>query len=509
MALPHRVCAVQCLLGDSTGETVRDAGHTMDPNPGAYGWGNHEYFQSYPLTTPSNVITKVAGTLGEDYDASVSAGYSTDTLPKNIFSIVCYSTTVNHYLPKMAWTRNGTYDAFNSSCCQDPTSPYFGDFNAYSNDFGTAISKSLGDSFETVAGTIDIIDDPSQTPGNLRHLYPRWTDETAYEMKVQPYEDAIHFTPHTGDTYYLTSDASGNPEDFISPWYVTYYSGAYHQVTRGFCDFSYQFTGLNPFLNRQPIVGYYGFPIADVNPSQWTATTLDGYNEGYFPVPTGAYLTTFISAYPINRDTGDFMFIDYRSTATHGLFLDSELCCWNNGTVVEFTVHIWKAPPKIVFRPQKTYVNWKQGSPIHAADYYPRYNSTDQHYDWKDILCGRCYGSPGERHGVGTTGLQYVELGGPGSGDGAFSPAEPNSQDLHYWGHIWGVDYDSENCVEVEARTFTITIDSSNAQGDAAPTDWGTKVADIELPLIEGYFTYIKDYEVTSITKPGEAVDPE
>jgi len=45
----------------------------MDPNPGAYGWGNHEYFQSYPLTTPSNVITKVAGTLGEDYDASVSA----------------------------------------------------------------------------------------------------------------------------------------------------------------------------------------------------------------------------------------------------------------------------------------------------------------------------------------------------------------------------------------------------------------------------------------------------
>jgi hypothetical protein len=505
MSLPPRVGAALVVLGTANGEAERSPDHNLTPP--VYGPGIHEYFRSYPVTTPSNVVTKAWGLLGLTVGPEVTV--TAETLPRNYFTIVCYKTEIQHWIPKLAWTSGGTHTAYDSTCVGDIGSPYFNDINAYNAAYSLDFSSKLGDSFENVIETTDIIEDPDKTPENLRHLFPRWAAEEAWDMAVEPYEDAVYITP-TGDDlpYYLTSNAEGLEEDWVSPWYITFYDGEYQEVTRHFCDFSYSFTDLNPYNNRQPLIGTYGCAVADTNSNQWAAGApglMPWVGSGFLPIPTGAYLTQFVDLiYPWNKEEGKIELIDYQSQATHGLFLDAEACCWNLGTVVTLIVHIWKAPPKIVFRPPKTFVNWKQGSPASPADYYKRYNPEDQHYDLKNVLPGRCFGHYGSRHDPFIPGIQYVEVGGGPDGDGPFSPSEPNSQDLHYWGHIWGVDYDSPNCKEVDAISITITIDESNAAGDAAPTDWGTKVADIVLPLIEGYFTYIKDYEVVSITKAGE-----
>ena len=101
MALPHRVGGALVVLGQSNGEQERDPAHVLSPPN--YGPGNHQYFTAYPYTAPSNVIAKVAGTLGATTAPGID--YTPETLPRNFLNIVCYKTALNHRFPKLAWTR--------------------------------------------------------------------------------------------------------------------------------------------------------------------------------------------------------------------------------------------------------------------------------------------------------------------------------------------------------------------------------------------------------------------
>jgi hypothetical protein len=127
----------------------------------------------------------------------------------------------------------------------------------------------------------------------------------------------------------------------------------------------------------------------------------------------------------------------------------------------------------------------------------------------KTRLPGPAFGHAGNRHDVTQPGLQYVETGEPTGVP--YSIASPNATNLHYWGCAFAPDYDHPNCEEVETLSFTVTISETNTykcDGTERPgvtyTHYGVKLDDIELPLIEGFITYIKDYEVISVTKAGE-----
>ena len=68
IGLPHSVGAAYVVLGQANGTEPR-VGHVLNSN--VYGGGSsaqyHTYFGNYPeTTTPDYIITKTAGTLGED-----------------------------------------------------------------------------------------------------------------------------------------------------------------------------------------------------------------------------------------------------------------------------------------------------------------------------------------------------------------------------------------------------------------------------------------------------------
>jgi len=74
---------------------------------------------------------------------------------------------------------------------------------------------------------------------------------------------------------------------------------------------------------------------------------------------------------------------------------------------------------------------------------------------------------------------------------------------------MFAPDYESEKCVEHEVKEYTVVVSAGNTyecDGTARPgvdyTSFGVKLHDIVLPKIEGYITYIKDYEVTSVKGP-------
>ena len=524
MAIPHRVGGALIVLGQNEGEQERVPGHLLTPPN--YGAGNHVYFPSYPLTSPSNVITKVAGTLGATTGPAID--YTPDTLPRNYVNIVAYKTALNHRFTKIAWVREGVYDAYNSDCINDPTSPYYNDEEAYIAAYSHLLCRDIFAKFVDETGVVNILDDPTQTPPSLRTLFPRWTDESPWDMGAKPYEDAMQVFPTSDPTapYWQTRKgpdsqppASQEPVDFIAPWYVTYNTDLeeplYQSLTRTFYDFSFKFSSttydpanpvpfdlIYPYSNRDTSLGNRYQMIPDT--STWQ------YSYGF---PSGGYRSVVMEVYPKN-DEGEMEPMRWEAEATHGLFVDANGSCWNLGTQLEVKVYIYRAPPKPCFYPRTddtlgypaAWTNWKFGGYPSSPASVPSYMVQSGLSSW---FTGRAYGGPGQRHSIGYPGLSYVETGL--TSELPFSIPEPNPMAIMFWGVCFAPDYDSELCVEHDVLTFTVTIDESNtAYCDASPregvdyTAFGVKVADIVIPKVEGYITYIQDYEVTEITKPGE-----
>ena len=542
MSIPPRVGGALVVLGQANGEQERYPAHVLSPP--VYGAGNHEYFPSYPVTTPSNVITKVWGLLGATTGSDVTVTPS--TLPRNFLTITCYKTELNHRYPRYAYDNLGQTDSYDSSAALSSTAPYpliLDDPSASTDekrlleDYVTTFMTHVEGSFVTATDVTDILEDPTSYTGDLRTLFPRWTDEAEWDMGVQPYEDAIQVTPTSGDPYWQTRDGitstppdDQNAVDFISPWYVSIDpdDSVMKSLTRKFCDFSYKFTATGTTLDGDGnLIPEYCITDPWNEPSVYptnllpdTASWQYSRDEGgstYYKYPSGCYRSVLCFDVVPKKEDGSRDYCSYQSTATHGLFLDSRGSCWNLGTVLEVTVHIWKAPPKRCFFPNNvnstptngqsnSFTNWKVGYPSHPSGIDGGY-----HADKTPItrLTGPAYGHPGNRHDSLHPGLQYFQTGHPTQID--YTIAEPNAVNLHYWGCVFAPDYDSERCVEHEALNFTVTIDETNTyacDGTDRPgvtyTAYGVKLEDIVLPSLEGYIVYIKDYEVTAITKAGE-----
>lgn len=543
MSLPHRVGGALVVLGQANGEQERDPAHSL--TPAHYGPGVHSYFTSYPETTPSNVITKVRGTLGETSGAGVQ--YTPDTLPKNFLTITCYRTVLNHRFPRYAYDNLGQTDSYDSTPALSSTAPYpliLDDPMASTDEkrlleaYVTSFMNHVESSFVTLTDVTDILEDPTSYTGNLRTLYPRWKDETEWDMGVQPYEDAIHITPTTGDAYWQTRDGTPTTApydqhavDFISPWYVSIDpdDNVMKSLTRKFCDFSYKFTATGTTLDGDGhLIPEYCITDPWSEPALYPTNLLpdtaswqysrDEAGSTYYKYPSGCYRSVLCYDVVPKKEDGSRDYCNYQSTALHGLFLDSRGSCWNMGTVLQVRVHIWKAPPKRCFFPNNvntrptngysnSFTNWKVGTPAHPSGLDEGY-----HADKTPItrLTGPAYGHPGTRHDSLHPGLQYFQTGNPTQVD--YTIAEPNAVNLHYWGCVFAPDYDSERCVEHEVLTYTITIDETNtyfcdgtSRDGVDYTAYGVKVADIPLEAVEGYITYIQDYEVTAITKPEDA----
>jgi len=516
MSLPHRVGGALVVLGQAHGEQERDPAHSL--TPAHYGPGVHSYFTSYPETTPSNVITKVRGTLGETPGAGIQ--YTPASLPRNFLNIVCYKTELNHRFPKIAYDREGRFDEYNSDCINDSSSPYYGDEPAYAAAYSQSLRRAIYASYFEDTTVTDILVDPTKKPANLRTLFPRWTDESSWDMEVQPYEDAIQVPTAIGGLYWQTRKAPDVDEavDFIAPWYVTFDTeeGAIRAVTRIFCDFSYKFTSTEanpdipialdlvfPYTNRDQNFMFQNQMVPDH--CSWQ------YYSGY---PSDGFRSPMIQVYPEN-DSGDMEPMKWQSEATHGLFLDADGSCWNLGTVLEVKVYIWKAPPKMCFYPKNdsttgvpsAFTNWKVGGYADVPFTSSQYFAQSAGSAW---FTGRAYGTSGNRHTIGHPGLQYVETGI--SSGIAYSISEPNPMAIMFWGVCFAPDYASPLCKEHDVLTFTVTLDETNTfacdgtvrEGAPSPTEFGYKIADIPIPAVEGYITYIHDYEVISITKAGE-----
>ena len=524
MSLPPRVGGALVVLGQSNGEQERDPAHVLSPP--VYGAGIHEYFSSYPVTTPSNVITKVWGLLGATPGPEVTV--TPESLPRNYINIVAYKTALNHRFSKIAWEREGVYDAYNSDCINDPLSPYFNDEQAYSNAYSLALRQDIFAKFVNDTSVVNILEDPTQTPPSLRTLFPRWTEETAWDMGAQPYEDAMQVYPPSdpNSPYWQTRDGpdalppiNQQPVDFIAPWYVSYNTDLeeplYQSLTRTFYDFSFKFSStvydaenpmkyelVYPYFNRDYNFMFFYQTIPDH--CTWQ------YSAGF---PAGGYRSPIIEVYPQNDD-GEIEPMRWEAEATHGLFIDANGSCWNLGSQIEVKVYIWRAPPKRCFYPKQddvfglpsAWTNWKvggfPGGPFVSADYFTQSQSSS----W---FTGRAYGGPGQRHSIGYVGLNYVETGF--NSELPFSIPEPNPMAIMFWGVCFAPDYDSDLCVEHEVLTFTVTLDESNTYTcDGTPRDgvvytaYGFKLEDIVIPKVEGFITYIEDYEVTLVTKAGE-----
>lgn len=522
MSLPPRVGGALVVLGQSNGEQERDPTHVL--NPPVYGAGIHKYFTTYPLTIPSNVITKVWGLLGFTPGPEVTV--TPETLPRNYINIVAYKTALNHRFSKIAWELEGVYDAYNSDCINDPLSPYSGDEQAYKNAYSLALRQDIFAKFVDETSVVNILENPEQTPPSLRTLFPRWTEETAWDMGAQPYEDAMQVYPPSAPNspYWQTRDGpdallpiNQQPVDFIAPWYVSYNTDLeepiYQSLTRTFYDFSFKFSStvydaenpmkyelVYPYFNRQESY-FWNQQAPDL--CNWQ------YSAGY---PANAYRTVTFEVYPQN-DEEEIEPMRWEAEATHGLFIDANGSCWNLGSQIEVKVYIWRAPPKRCFYPKQdnvfglpsAWTNWVSGGTLIGPG-SPQYLKQSGVSSW---FTGRAYGGPGQRHSIGYVGLNYVETGF--NSELPYSIPEPNPMAIMFWGVCFAPDYDSDLCVEHEVLTFTVTLDESNTYTcDGTPRDgvvytaYGFKLEDIVIPKVEGFITYIEDYEVTLVTKAGE-----
>jgi hypothetical protein len=533
------------VLGTGNGQSERAPGHILTPP--VYGAGNHHYFASYPETGPSNVITKVWGLLGATPGPAVTV--TPETLPRNYLTIVCFRTELNHYFPDAAKdalfniptfdTTDALYDTGGGTRLNtggDPGTTEQDLVNAWNTDFNTTVA----DSFAAHTNVTDLLETPLPVPGlhEPGRIFPRWTGETEYDRfgyEISPY---FIITPAVGLPYSQTRTGGSttpkfdqDPLDYITPWFVASSTGVLYSELRLQCDFSYKFTDAGEYdYSTHPtewsIVYPWGeyfdstygrlFYLADEASWQYTQ---DDYGNTSNPYPSGGFRTGDQSGYPYSQagfakpepDGAGSAFVKYESTATHGLFLDADGSCWNLGTTLKVKVHIWKAPPKRCFYANNetttayngfaySYTNWKQGLPGTTYTEYlpsgPGTNTTNL---------------PGPIKGRGTLSDPYLgwETGVPTQID--YTLPIPKPADAHYWGCVFTPDFDSEFCEEVEVLDFTVIIDETNTHycdGAGRPgvgyTPYGVKLEDIELPALEGFITYIKDFEVYEILKAGE-----
>jgi hypothetical protein len=352
-------------------------------------------------------------------------------------------------------------------------------------------------------------------------FYPRWTEEEAYEQ-VGQLNPPIAVTIGEDDTFYQTREGPAMTEPasqigtyWICPWTVGRVpESGLNQRLNIDCNVSYKFTNDGEHAEGS-VAGAIVWPLGKIDPSIYddpiNAEIPDesAYNQatgitGNIPdkIAAGTYRPVGFTFWP-KPDGSDYPYYNYENKATHGLFLAANGSCWNIGTELKVKVHVWKCPPKFCLY----YRNKDKDGGGRAYNNYLR-------------------GLPAQSGGVNDGGQPYVayQIQGPATGtfnDGDFrfeggadsgvdySIPEPKAIHLHYWGTVFAPDTDSELNVEHEVLEFTITIGEDNTYTcDGTPregvemTPFGFKLEDIELEPIEGYITYIKDFEVTSITKP-------
>lgn len=538
IGLPHRVGAAYVVLGQANGTEPR-VGHVLNSNQ--YGGGSvsqfHTYYGNYPTTTPSKNIVKVAGTLGEDYTYTSP---SSNNIPGNVLKLVSYKTELNHFIPTYAADADFNIPSYDSEgLWQYVPSPSSGYSNYYINPYDihdyetgqdieywyvdgltqfTSFVSGLKDSWTEITDVTDNINgDVEQFIPSI--FYPRWTAESEYERAGQlnlPIEVSL-----TGDDPFyqtregpaMTAPGSQVGTYWICPWTVGRVpeSGLNERLSID-CNVSYKFTkdgthasGSVADLIVYPWGKYEYTPegnmaIADESPRLKSYDT-DGFIAG--KIPSGTYRYTLCTIWPV-LEGEDYPYVNYENTATHGLFLASNGSCWNIGTELKVKVHIWKAPPKfcLYYRNEAkdgggtAYDNWKSAyagaTSGFLTGYYPAVST-------------RIYG-PG-------TGLfddmTFRFEGGLASGVD-YSIPEPKNLKLHYWGTVFAPDTESEACEEHDVLEFTVTISEENTyQCDGTPregvsmTPYGFKVADVVIPAVEGFITYINDFEVTSVKAPG------
>ena len=540
IGLPHRVGAAFVVLGQANG-TERRVGHVLNSN--LYGGGSaaqhHTYFGNYPeTTTPDYIITKKAGTLGEDYTYTSE---TSNTIPGNVLKVISYKTELNHYIPTKAVDADydiPTYDStsywianpatpgpnvypYRAPLDWTPINPPPGstEWQTINDYFVGSFISGINASWTEITDVTDNIGDDVEgfTPFEF---YPRWTAESAYEQTGQltpPIEVAL-----TGDDpFYQTREGPAMTEPtsqigtyWICPWTVGRIGNGLNQRLNIDCNVSYKFTDDGEHAANS-VAGAIVWPFGKIDPSIYDdpinaeIPDVSAYNQatginGVIPdkIAAGTYRPAGFTFWP-KPEGGTYPYYNYENKSTHGLFLAADGSCWNIGTELQVKVYIWKCPPKFCLY----YRNKDKDGGGRAYNNYLR-------------------GLPAQSGGVNDGGQPYVayRIEGPATGtfnDGDFrfeggadsgvdySIPEPKAIQLHYWGTVFAPDTDSELNVQHEVKEFTITIGEDNTytcNGDPREgvemTPFGFKLEDIELEPIEGYITYIKDFEVTSITKP-------
>jgi hypothetical protein len=492
------------------------------------------------------VITKVWGLLGATTGPEVTVTPS--TLPKNTLVLVCYKTELNHYFPDAAKDALGNIPTFDTTSALYYPSGGGSLLNTGSwpgtteqdivDAWNSTFNATVAASFATHTDVTDLLATPLPIPGlhEPGAIFPRWTAETDWDRFGYEIGQAFLITPAVGDPYYQTRTgttstpkADQTPLDYITPWHVASSGGVLYSELRVQCDFSYKFTDAGAYdYSTNPTEWSIVYPWGQSTGTSGRTTYLadeaswqysqDDYGNTANPYPAGAYRTGDQSGIPytqaawIKPEPAGYgsAFVKYESKATHGLFLDADGSCWNLGTTLKVKVHIWKAPPKRCFWPNNetttayngyswAYTNWKRGLPTTYMEY-------------EVIGSTATTNLPGPIKGRGTVSDPFLgwETGVPTQVD--YTLPSPKPVDAHYWGCVFAPDYDSDNCMEHDVKDFTVVLDETNTyycDGSARPgvdyTPYGVKLEDIVLPTIEGYITYIKDFEVYEITKAGEA----
>lgn len=552
IGLPHRVGAAYVILGQSNGTEPR-AGHIL--NDAVYGDASalqfHTYFGNYPTTTPDAIITKTAGTIGEDY-YYVSA--TNNNIPGNVLKLVSYKTKLNHYVPTKALDYSSDTPSWDSSphwATFTPENPslnsgrFLNESYIYYDEI-TDIASSMASWLDSVVSSYtEITDETDNLDGSVENFvssvfYPRWTAETGYDNQGNLFPP-IQVSVADGDPFYQTREGPGMTAPayqvglpWICPWAINSNNGSgISQYINIDCNVSYKFTNDGDH-ERDSVafkIVYYRdkgdwndyFQIYDpvihneLIPDK--SAYLKSYDtEGFYAgkINEGTYRNTRCKIWPCPSGS-DYPYVNYENTATHGLFLDANGSCWNIGTEIKVKVHIWKAPPKfcLYYRNKEetggglAYVNWKTGIPAYGSTpatyvYYKAFNTTYPAYYQEDKVCHRIFGPASGSPYDGTFKFE----GGVDSGV-EYTESEPTALNLHYWGTVFTIDTDSELCVEHDVREFTVTIGEDNTyycdgelREGVEMTPNGFKVADVVIPAVEGYITYIKDFEVTSVKKP-------
>jgi hypothetical protein len=549
MSIPPRVGGALVVLGNSNGTSERSPGHILTPP--VYGSGIHHYFADYPSTAPSEVITKVWGLLGETVGPEVTVTPS--TLPRNYLVIACYKTELNHYYPDAAKDALSNIATFNTQTALH----YFEDESSVLNNglYEGVKQSDLVDAWTTnfndvVKASYAVHDDVTNIlelnplpPGIFLPpvIYPRWTAEAAYSHFGYQISDYFVITPEEGEPYVQTRTGESttpkneqDPLNYITPWHVKSYEGALHSVMPLQCDFSYKFTNTGaynydthptefdivyPWTYNQSLGSQLGRQVYLPDEATWTHFQND-YGDTSQPYPEGSYRCGDLSGIPYGFGSGlikpdpdgaGSSFVKYENKATHGLFLDADGSCWNLGTTLLVKVHIWKAPPKRCFFANNETDNAYNGYAFSYTNFMRGLPTTYSEYEFTPTSYTTSTGLPGPLKGEGTISdpEKGWETGVPTQID--YTLPEPKPVDAHYWGCVFAPDFAHEDCQEVEVLDFTVVISESNtyecdggARAGVNYTTYGVKLEDIELPTLEGFITYIKDFEVYSITKAGE-----